>query len=90
MNLKQEYEKWMENGRLPKGGLCNSLMGTKYRNTLKLFGPSCEELYELFKEDLSNIFWGSGLSLNDNDRHIKFTPLRQTIVLLILAMHNEL
>ena len=90
MNLKQEYENWMETGELPKPGLCSSLMRTKYQNTLGLFKPSYKELCELSKEDISNLFWASGLLIDDKDKYTKFTPLRQAIVLLILVIHDEL
>lgn len=66
------------------------LSGTKYKSTLGLFRPSHEEYMELFKKGISYWYWGSGLSCTDNDKFTKFTPLRQTIVLLILAMHDEL
>ena len=90
MKLKQKYEKWMETGKLPTYGLCNSLMGTEYQNTLELFIPSSRDSAELYINSLDLTYWASGLAYNDNGNFYTFTPLRQTIVLLILAMHNEL
>ena len=90
MKLKKEYEKWVETGELPGDGLCNSLRRTEYQNTLELFKPSRKEKFELIASDFSFCYWGSGLNNNDLGIFNKFTPLRQTIVLLILAMHDEL
>lgn len=90
MKLKQKYEKWMETGRLPKDGLCNCLMRTEYQNTLGLFRPSLKDKFELSEEGISRGYWGSGLAYTDKGKFYSFTPLRQTIVLLILAMHDEL
>ena len=90
MKLKQEYENWMETGELPENGLCSCLLRTKYKSTLELFEPLLEESMELSKEGISQCYWASGLSYTDNGRFYSFTPLRQTIVLLILAIHDEL
>ena len=90
MKLKQEYENWMETGELPENGLCKCLSGTKYKSTLDLFKPSRKEKFELVAIEFSYGYWGSGLAYSDNDKYAKFTPLRQTIVLLILAIHDEL
>ena len=90
MKLKQEYKKWMKTGELPENGLCRCLSGTKYKSTLRLFRPSGKEKFELIASGFNFGYWGSGLTCNDWGIFYKFTPLRQTIVLLILAMHDEL
>lgn len=90
MNLIEEYENWMETKELPDNGLCGCLKGTEYRDTLRLFIPSSKDFTELFRNSLDLAYWGSSLAYNDNGRFYSFTPLRQTIVLLILAIHDEL
>ena len=89
MKLKEEYENWMETGELPENGLCKCLRDTKYKSTLDLFKPSTYEFEELSKNNFDIVFWGSGLYYNSNGCYKEFTPLRQTIILLILAIHEE-
>lgn len=84
------YKEWMDGGELPEDGLCNSLFYTKYHECLDMFEPTDDELIELAASGLSQSYWGSGLKADCNDRYYAFTPLRQTIVLLICAMNNEL
>ena len=92
MNLIEEYENWMETGQLPKAGLFNCLRGTKYKDTLCLFRPSSKDCAELFRDSIDLTYWASGLAYDDkyNSRDYSFTSLRQIIVLLILAIHDEL
>ena len=79
----------MESGRLPSDGLCGSLSGTVYKETLE---NVFENLY------IEGTYWGADIIRNDNDlsEHYNFRRLheygstRQSIVLLICAMHNEL
>lgn len=83
------YEKWMETGRIPNNGLCNSIGSRK----LSVFRPSRKysEARGYFHDYW---YWGYDGKANYNLRldykwH-KFTPLRQTIVLLMAAMAGEL
>jgi len=82
------YREWMKAGRLPKKGLCNS---TKYRDRvlLNLFAPYDNKWRNLF-------YWGFNGNLkidhghDTQERRYSFSPIRQTIVLLMAAMNNEL
>lgn len=92
MKLIDLHKKWMEAGRIPHDGLCNCI-DSPYLRTLMLFHPNKKE-FEDFGPDNSGMFWGCGL---DNDfacgvfiRRNAYTPRRQSIVLLICAMHGEL
>lgn len=83
------YKEWMDAGEINErsnpngeGGLCNALP-LEYLPTLDYVSPETAP---------SHSYWASGLSC-DSESHeamYKFNPLRQTIVLLICAMHDEL
>lgn len=84
------YKEWMEKGRLPNGGLCVSL-NCEYEDSLKeYFYPTPTEFKSLSHEGYEPTYWASGLPSDHKDEYCGFTPLRQTIVLLICAIHNEL
>lgn len=83
------YKIWFENGETSGNGLCNSIFG-EYKQLLELFKPETDEYSELLEKELATTYWGSGLSQIDDDRIFKFTDLRQTIVLFICAMSDEL
>jgi hypothetical protein len=89
--LIDHYKEWVEKERLPKTGLCNSIP-RKYSKSLGLFAPTLNDEINLAKLDLSCTFWGSGLSVFDEhfDKCHELTPLRETIILLICAMHDEI
>jgi hypothetical protein len=78
--IMELYEEWMETGTLPDYGLCSSLP-KKYLESLSKLSP--------FEGDIS-LFWAAGVPIGHWDRYDGFTPLRQTIMLLIAAMHDEL
>ncbi len=91
MKLIEKHKRWMDKGELDKNGLCNSLNGTKYQYYLDLLSPI------FINEPMGGdeIYWGyegPGVKISCElyDLQHKYTPLRQTIVLLICAMHNEL
>ena len=83
------YKKWMKQGRIPHkskygcdGGLC-SIFGNDKK--FQLLHPTMDEL------EYRRIWGYWGLDENYGDLHINsFAPLRQTIVLLMAAMNNEL
>lgn len=90
MKLIKLHEEWSEKGKLPNIGLCSSTP-SKYRNTLGLLKPTMDDFKQLDKNGLCTNFWGSGLNAYDFwDKFVAYTPLRQTIVLLICAMHDEI
>lgn len=79
------YKEWMERGKMPKDGLC--LYFGKYHKLLRLFRPTDEDFEELYRLGLPGVYWGRESFYYKRD---DFTPLRQTIVLFMAAMNNEL
>lgn len=85
MKLIDLYKEWMETGCISDrvdpngmGGLCNAVP-KKYLKLLKKFEPEeCQ------------IYWASSRGMSSDGAIYKFNKLRQTIVLLICAMCNEL
>jgi len=74
--------------RIPHNGLCScSSYGHIDDFTLNLFVPTDHDEYQLDSEGLEVTYWGSGLK---KEALKKFTPLRQTIVLFMAAINNEL
>lgn len=94
MKLIEKHEAWMKKGRLSYEGLCYSVNdktpGAYWRTLCELFLPSQEDIRELASGGYSTLYWGSGLKAGDAEVSTAYTPLRQTIVLLICAMHDEL
>lgn len=86
-NYLDSYYKWMETEEMPDDGLCNCFISNE---SLELFKPNQEQVNRLRDEELSELYWGSGLHYNHPDRYSRFTELRQTIVLFMAAMNNEL
>jgi hypothetical protein len=91
MKLIDLYYQWMEKGRIPRDGLCNSIP-SKYDLILDLFKPDELERLDMRLNGLSDAFWASGLSDRESYYLLStpFTPLRQTIVLFICAIHGEI
>ena len=87
--LIDHYKEWIEKGGLPDYGLCNSVP-SKYENSLLLFKPTDAELNELECLRMAVFFWASGLTISDLNKKQALTPLRETIILLICAMHYEI
>lgn len=88
------YMECMNNRKVMKyegclGGLCNTSIKGKLLN---MFIPTEADKLEL--GTLSKSYWGSGLSYSayftGNRWEQEFTPLRQTIVLFLACMNNEL
>jgi hypothetical protein len=82
----------MKTGMIPHGGLCASL-----GEVTKIFTPTPEEIGH---SDPSIVLWGYDgtykkqlvpiVMMFCNPVAYEFTPLRQTIVLFLAAMNNEL
>lgn len=91
MKLINLHKQWMETGKLPMDGLCCSLP-EKYEECLESFDRTDEDREEARKYNLDPTFWASGLPRRSDYRELAYayTPLRQTIVLLICAMEGEL
>lgn len=83
------YRDWMKTGKLPGGwwGLCGAITGGHGRDALlDLFEPSRREENELQKERTSVMCWGE----DEFAQHGVFSNRRQTILLFMAAMNNEL
>lgn len=100
MKIKKEtkhldfYKKCMETGRVETDfstGLCGAASGKQIdSDLLNLFEPTREERNELADEGISSGWWASGLPSESGKKYSSFTPLRQTIVLFMAAINNEL
>lgn len=85
------YYKCLETGLIvDKGQLSLGLCAALPRSFQKTFYPTVDEEDTLLKEGFCPVYWASGLPLYHKDETCVFTPLRQTIVLLMAAMNNEL
>jgi len=82
------YKKYAATGTIPENGLCQC-SGIDLE-LLKLFRPTKDVEKKLFISDQAYGYWGSGLSIYDNNKYRSFTPLRQTIILFMAAMNKEL
>lgn len=89
------YNTSIANGRMRFAGLCGNFDGFFCDNgieMLELFEPTDDDFNNLTSEGYIVSFWGSGLHRNHSFDAVQygFTPLRQTIVLFMAAMNNEL
>ncbi len=89
------YKEWIKTGKIGTdsvgnhNGLCNThKLGSD--PLFELFIPNIEDEVQLEKDGLSTSYWASGQDKNDYDNNYAFTPLRQTIVLFLAAMNDEL
>lgn len=87
MKLIDLHKEWMESGKIKDrensfgdGGLCNAVP-IKYYDAVSLFRP---KRYKIS-------WWAGGHPNQENDKLMyDYNSLRQTIVLLICAINNEL
>lgn len=91
MKYLKFYKKCMETGELPSEGLCSCLP----EEAIDLIAPSGEEEDTLHTEGKPWLYWGYGKTWKTAGRTSDlvprtFTPLRQTLVLLLAAINNEL
>lgn len=86
------YNKCLETNQLPKSdGLCScARAGLISKKLLDLLRPNDEDSLLLRDTGMAYGYWGSGLSINDDNKYKQFTTLRQTLVLFMAAMNNEL
>lgn len=89
--LIDSHEEWLQSG-LPLwcgvgGGLCNNIPD-KYRKTFELFFPLDDDT----PAGKDTIFWASEFRniAKYSEMAAQYGPVRQTIVLFICAMHNEI
>lgn len=62
MKLIDLYKEWTETDELPDLGLCNSIP-EEYKQTLELFEPSQDEIWQLIREDCSTNYWGFWIAI---------------------------
>ena len=79
---------------MPAAGLCGCAeIELIAQDLLTYFTPFLEDEEELVREGYGCLYWASGISINHGSLHQRmynFTPLRQTIVLFMAAVNNEL
>lgn len=83
------YYEWMRTGNLPQNGLCNCF-GTSLDETMWLPNDGFEDFNLMFPKKRDDPYWAVGECRNDANRHREFTPLRQTFVLFMAAINDEL
>jgi hypothetical protein len=89
--LVEHYKEWIESRKISDDGLCNAIPAG-YFIDLMLFRPTEDDLKLLIDSEISSLYWASGVSrtASDNKKRFALTPLRETIILLICAMHDEI
>lgn len=89
----QFYMDCMKTGMMPDEGLCFCInknnMGPLEPSIFDLFIPDEEDKEMLIDDNHSLNYWGSGLD-HMKCGYYQFTTLRQTIVLFMAAINNEL
>lgn len=94
------YKSCMITGQLPVGGLCH-VAAQRTHIDYKLFydrmTPTYDNMRKLREENYSTVFWAYGKKKKEKltthelmQEAYSFTPLRQTIVLLMAAIKGEL
>ena len=83
------YNACMKTRSIPRDGLCccDAYISLKL---LDLFEPTISDCNQLSEQGLSVGYWASGLNSYAWGKYREFTPLRQTIVLFMAAINNEL
>ena len=90
------YEQWMESGELPLRGLCACLGREANDNmpSIEWFKPSREDFPEFYRSmHISGGWWGYDGEPHESykvNQQYEFTPFRQTILLFLAAMHDEI
>lgn len=87
------YKTWCKAGRLPKGGLCNSLPDHLFeKKAFNMMHPTEKDVRELINSGYPVTYWGAGdkwsnLYMRSVSR--TFTPLRQNLILFAALLNNE-
>lgn len=85
------YKKSMKSGHMPEVGLCDCVGYKKLSaKLLKLMYPTVYDQQMLISEGFSTGYWASGFKTYERNKSYTFTPLRQTIVLFMAALNDEL
>lgn len=87
------YKRCMLTGYLPNNGLCNCAdNGDISNDLLDLFVPTIEDFKKLVRNRMPTVYWACGISfdeLHQFNHAIKFTELRQNIILFMACMAGE-
>lgn len=87
MKLIDLHKEWIRTGKLSNDGLCYCVP-EEYRELFELFTPTKQELISHNAEGYWTAWWGK--HKKDGYSCRIYNSFRQTIVLLICAMNNEL
>ena len=71
--LIELHEEWCEKGRLHDDGLCE-VIPREYVNEFYLLHPNRGDLVTLRQEKKSEMYWASGLAVDDVKKLYKYTP----------------
>lgn len=87
----QFYMDCMKRGSMPCAGLCGCADDKDISEKMfLLMEPTVEDYIRLNNRNMNTVWWASGIRNRGKDRISTFTPLRQTIVLFMAALNNEL
>jgi len=92
------YKECMVAGKMGTDGLCSAArFDIIDQQTLELFTPSDDDIKQLVEDkqltvgsSLMYSYWVSGVIMSHPGRVNEFTELRQTIILFMAAINNEL
>ena len=85
--LIELHKEWVQKGRISDGGLCVAVP-KEYEDDLEMFSPTVYEQVGHSEDGYWLAWWGRHKTETNSYRI--YNPFRQTIVLLICAMNNEL
>lgn len=89
----EDYKRFMETGRMDAMGLCSQYdKEDRSDRKLKIMRPDSNDLDNLRRQGLPRRYWGYGFKISpyNTKEFFTFTPLRQTILLFMAALNNEL
>lgn len=83
------YMKCSRIRKMSEAGLCHVFNAYRPEDypEFKIISPTKKEKQQLCENGFNQTWWGSESYFPE---HYKFTPLRQTLVLLMAALNNEL
>jgi hypothetical protein len=86
------YYEWNKRGRMSVNGLCTKFMGLgnkamPFYKEFDFVRPTDKDADRLYMGGYSSAYWASD---SPDMKEYIFTPLRQTIVLLMAALNDEL
>lgn len=90
MSYLEFYKKCMKTGRLPKSGLCGSMDSYESVNLFQGYHPQYTYNWHWGYNGEPYPVWDTISKRMQRKIEFEFTPLRQTVVLFLAAMNNEL